>query len=175
MNLSLGFLFCSIDLYFCLCASTTLSWWLWLCSRACLCFFDMLSRFVMAFPWWLRWQNVCPQCQKPRFDPWVGKIPWRREWLPSPVFLPGEFHGQRSLGGYSPLGHGVGHDWETNTLFFLDCCFWWLLSKVMNYPQYEYKSWINFMDLVKNVDFISQTMKCPSTHRDETGSSSGAT
>ena len=31
------------------------------------------------------------------FDPWVGKIPWRREWLPIPVFLPREFHGQRSL------------------------------------------------------------------------------
>ena len=35
----------------------------------------------------------------------VGKIPWRREWLPTPVFLPGEFHGQRSLVGYSPWGH----------------------------------------------------------------------
>ena len=33
---------------------------------------------------------------------WVQKIPWRREWLPTPVFLPGEFHGQRSLVGYSP-------------------------------------------------------------------------
>ena len=32
----------------------------------------------------------------------VGKIPWRREWLPTPVFLPREFHGQRSLEGYSP-------------------------------------------------------------------------
>ena len=31
------------------------------------------------------------------FDPWVGKIPWRREWQPTPVFLPGESHGQRSL------------------------------------------------------------------------------
>jgi len=31
-----------------------------------------------------------------------GKIPWRREWLPTPVFLPGEFHGQRSLAGYFP-------------------------------------------------------------------------
>ena len=39
------------------------------------------------------------------FHPWVGKIPWRREWLPTPVFLPGEFHGQRSLRGYSPWGH----------------------------------------------------------------------
>ena len=36
------------------------------------------------------------------FDPWVGKMPWRREWLPTPVFLPGESHGQRSLVGPSP-------------------------------------------------------------------------
>ena len=40
-----------------------------------------------------------------RFDPWVGKIPQRRAWQPTPVFLPGEFHGQRSLMGYSPWGH----------------------------------------------------------------------
>ena len=39
-----------------------------------------------------------------RFDPWVGKIPWRRAWQPTLVFLPGEFHGQRSLSGYRPSG-----------------------------------------------------------------------
>ena len=39
-------------------------------------------------------------CRRPRFDPWVGKILWGREWLPTPVFLPGEFHGQRSLVEY---------------------------------------------------------------------------
>ena len=39
------------------------------------------------------------------FDPWVGKIPWRRKWQPTPVFLPGESHGKRSLAGYSPWGH----------------------------------------------------------------------
>ena len=39
--------------------------------------------------------------RRPRFDPWVGKIPWRREWQPTPVFLPGEFHGERSLAGCS--------------------------------------------------------------------------
>ena len=38
-------------------------------------------------------------------ETWVGKIPWRREWLPTPVFLPREFHGQKSLAGYSPWGH----------------------------------------------------------------------
>ena len=38
------------------------------------------------------------------FDPWGRKIPWSREWQPAPVFLPGKFHGQRSLAGYSPWG-----------------------------------------------------------------------
>ena len=54
-----------------------------------------------------------PAMQETRFNPWVGKIPWRREWQPTPV---GEFHGQRSLAGYSPWGHknwthhhGVSH------------------------------------------------------------------
>ena len=37
-------------------------------------------------------------------DPWVGKIPWRRKWYPTPVFLPGKSHGQRNLAGYSPWG-----------------------------------------------------------------------
>jgi len=37
-----------------------------------------------------------------RFDLWVGKIPWRRAWQPTPVFLPGESHRQRSQAGYSP-------------------------------------------------------------------------
>ena len=45
-----------------------------------------------------------PNCQRRRhgFRPWVGKIPWRRKWQPTPEFLPGEFHGQRSLVGYGP-------------------------------------------------------------------------
>ena len=38
------------------------------------------------------------------FEPWVGKSPWRRAWRPTPVSLPGESHGQRSLEGYSPWG-----------------------------------------------------------------------
>ena len=47
---------------------------------------------------------------KCRFDRWVGKIPWKRERQPVPVFLPGESHGQRSLAGYSPWGH---KEWDT--------------------------------------------------------------
>ena len=41
---------------------------------------------------------------RPGLNPWVGKIPWRRAWQPTPVFLPGESHGQRSLAGCSPWG-----------------------------------------------------------------------
>ena len=56
----------------------------------------------LTFPWWLRWWKICLQCRRLEFDPWVRKIPWRREWLPTPIFLPGESHKQRSLAGYSP-------------------------------------------------------------------------
>ena len=45
------------------------------------------------------------QCSRCEFNLWVRKIPWRRAWQRTPVFLPGEFHGQRSLAGYSPWGH----------------------------------------------------------------------
>ena len=45
-----------------------------------------------------------PAMQEIQVDPWVGKIAWRKEWLPTPVFLPGVFHGQRSLAGYSTWG-----------------------------------------------------------------------
>ena len=43
-----------------------------------------------------------PAMQETGFDPWVEKITWRKEWLPTPAFLPGESHGQRSLAGYTP-------------------------------------------------------------------------
>ena len=44
------------------------------------------------------------QCRIHGFDPWVGKISWRRKWQPPPVFLPGKSHGQMILAGYSPSG-----------------------------------------------------------------------
>ena len=52
-----------------------------------------------------QWQRICQQCRECGFDPWVGKMPWWRKWQPTPGFLLGEFHGQRSLVGYSPQGH----------------------------------------------------------------------
>ena len=46
----------------------------------------------------------CRRCKRCGFHPWVEKIPWRREWQPTPVFLPGKFHGSRSRAGYRPWG-----------------------------------------------------------------------
>ena len=57
------------------------------------------------FPWWFSGKESPCQCRRLRFDPWIGKVPWRRKWQPTPVFLPGESYGQRSLAGYSPWGH----------------------------------------------------------------------
>jgi len=50
------------------------------------------------------------------FDPWVGKIPWRKKWQPTPVSLPGKSHGQRSLVGCSPWGHKESGTTERLTL-----------------------------------------------------------
>ena len=74
---------------------------------------------------WLKWLSTwgfpgdardkgrACQCRSHRrqgFNPWIGKIPWRRKWQPTPVFLPGKFYRQRSLAGYSPWRLRVRHD-----------------------------------------------------------------
>ena len=62
--------------------------------------------------------DVCLQCGRPRFDPWVRKIPWRRKWHPTPALLPGESRGLRSPVGCSPWGRRVGHGWATSLSHF---------------------------------------------------------
>ena len=54
--------------------------------------------------WWLRVWSIRLELGRPGFNPWVGKILWRRKWQPTPVLLPGKSHGWRSLGGCSPWG-----------------------------------------------------------------------
>ena len=58
----------------------------------------------IGLPWWLSGKESACQCRRPRFDPPVRKIPWRRYWQPTPVFLPGKFHEKRNLVVYSPWG-----------------------------------------------------------------------
>ena len=70
-------------------------------------------------PLWLRWLRICLQYRRPRFNPRVGNIPWRRKWQPIPVFLPGESHEQRSLVGYRPWSRKESDTTERLTLYFL--------------------------------------------------------
>ena len=67
-------------------------------------FYSVLRFFNQSgIPLWLRWWRVCLQWGRPGFDPWVGKIPWRRERLPTPAIWSGKFHGL--------YNHGVAKNW----------------------------------------------------------------
>ena len=66
------------------------------------------SHLILRILWWRSSkESACPcrRCKRCGFDLWVGKIPRRRKWQPTPVFLPGKSHEQRSLADYSPWGH----------------------------------------------------------------------
>ena len=77
------------------------------------CWYSQLTQpsLESALPRWLSNKESACQCRTCRFYPWVRKIPSRRKWQPTPLFLPGKSHGQRSLVGYSPWGRRVRHDW----------------------------------------------------------------
>ena len=86
----------------------------------------------------LLWASGVTALQETRFDSWVRKSLWRREWLPTPVFLPGELYGQRNLAGYSPGGVKESDTTERLTLslftFFLHFILlrvWHLLLQLM--------------------------------------------
>ena len=66
-----------------------------------LLFFSPMTSLVAQM---VKCQPTRTECRTPGFNPWVGKISWRRKWQPTPVFLPGKSHGQKSLVGYSPWG-----------------------------------------------------------------------
>ena len=64
----------------------------------------LTGKLSLGFPGGSDGKSICLQCRRPGFDPWIRRIPWRRKWQPTPVLLPGKFHGQRSLVSYSPRG-----------------------------------------------------------------------
>jgi hypothetical protein len=88
----------------------------------------------------------------PRFDPWVGKILWRRKWQPTPVFLPGKSHGGRSLVGYSPRGRKASDTTERLSDFAFT--FWSL--------QGLYNSNVSCLRIVSGLNLLanSVTLKC---------------
>ena len=62
------------------------------------------SSFMVGLPWWLGRSRIHLQCGRPGLHPWVGKIPWRGQQLPTPVFLPGEFPRTEDPGGVQSMG-----------------------------------------------------------------------
>ena len=73
---------------------------------SCICMMILKGTVrVMGISKWLSGKESVCQRRRYGFDPWVRKIPWRRKWQPTPVFLHGKSHGERSLKGYSPQSH----------------------------------------------------------------------
>ena len=72
-------------------------------------FFNYCGKIHVSFPGGSAVESTCKwrRYRKHCFDPWLGTIPWKRAWPPTPVFLSGKFHRQRSLAGCSPSGHRV--------------------------------------------------------------------
>ena len=103
-----------------------------------------LAMHVFRLPWWLRRLRVCLQCGRPRFDPQIRKISWRRKWQPTLVFFAGKSHGERNLVGYSPWGPRVRHTWVTSLSlwpYFQKKSLWYIGWNVrVNFLQYREKS-----------------------------------
>ena len=75
---------------------------------------SLSSKVENCHPQWLPGKEPTCQCRRCGFDPWVGKIPWKRKWQPTPVFLPGKSHGQSSLAGCRLWGcKGIRHNLAT--------------------------------------------------------------
>ena len=92
-----------------------LVWVIWLSKKCFVLFFFFFFAVVTpiyGFPWWLSSKESACQCKRwqiPGFNPWVWKMPWRKKWQLTQVFLPEKSHGQRN---YSPWSHKrVRQDW----------------------------------------------------------------
>ena len=78
-------------------------------------YFILYRTYRTYIPWWLSGKEYTCQCRRCGFDPRVEKIPWRRSWQTSLIFLSGKSHGQKSLAGYSPwCRKRVRHGWATD-------------------------------------------------------------
>ena len=80
-----------------------------------------MNKCMYMLPLWLSSREAACQCRRHDFNPWVEKVPWRKKWQPTPVFLPEKSHGQRSLMDYSLWGceHSdlVTKQWHVNKVF----------------------------------------------------------
>ena len=105
-------------------------------------------------PKWCSGKESTCQCKRHRLNPWVKKIPWRRKWQPTLVFLLGKFHGQRSLTGYSPCSCKMSEVTEsehTHILREYTLCDYNSLS-LLNYLRITF--WLRIWPVLVNVPFM---------------------
>ena len=96
----------------------------------------IFSLFWLQFPGGISGKESICQCRRHKrcgFNTWVMRIPWRRKWQPTPVFLPGESHGQRSLAGYCPRGHKESDNAEHSTHYSRNQQIW----KIWNFQTFH--------------------------------------
>ena len=125
---------------------------------ACLSILLTVNR---GFPGGASGENPAVQCRRLRdkFDPWVRKIPWRREGQPSPVSLPGESHGQRSLAGFKRsigLQRSQRHDWSELAHMYYK---WIFNVKILSVKKYYFNLMEYIYIRLKTID--SRAMKYP--------------
>ena len=75
-----------------------------------------VCNWYLGLPWWLSGKESACQCRRQGFNPWVGKIPWTKNWQPSPVFLSGKSHGRLQYMGLQKSWTQLS-DWTTTSLF----------------------------------------------------------
>ena len=133
---------------------------------------------ILGLPTWLCGKESACQCRRHKrlgFNPWARKIPWRRKWKPTPVFLPQKSHVQRRLVGCSPWGCRVRHDWDwtcTHTLYYfigfvavesLDCVQLfvtpWTAAHWASCPSQSPGSWLKLMSI--ELVMLTNHLHCP--------------
>ena len=118
-------------------------------------------------------ERICLQCRRPRFNHWVQKTPWRRKWQSIPVFLPGEFHRQRSLAGYSPRGQkgldtterpipsprpAIPVVWNLKWGQSLACTLWFPLNIFTHAPPHPHQKTLSLEDVCVCVCFAQSCL-----------------
>ena len=147
----------------------------------------LIRKIMQGLLWWLSGKESACQCRRQGFNPWVGKISYRRAWQPTPVFLPGEFVRQRSLVGYSPWGRKELDTTEQLSLSYMYllgmmCNHWeflsmcskkegdsylpWQAIKTYFYPEYDM---VSLICGIQNMTQMNLSMKQTHRHRQTCG------
>ena len=101
----------------------------WIIFKLCFLFYFIFFLVEVWASLWFSWYRIPLQCRRPEFDLWVGKIPWRRERLPTPIFWPGKFHGLYNPWDCKGLDTTERPSHTLTQIVDLQCCSFWYTAK----------------------------------------------